>query len=52
MHGTPGPRRGSNVNELGVISDGALLVRDGVVQQTGHPAAVWRIWRKRAMRWK
>jgi len=35
LHGAQGPRRGSDLNELGVIHDGALLVRDGIVQQVG-----------------
>jgi len=35
LHGPQGPRRGSQLNDLGIISDGALLVRDGVVQQVG-----------------
>lgn len=35
LHGAQGPRRGNDLNELGIIHDGALLVRDGVVQQVG-----------------
>jgi len=35
LHGAQGPRRGNDLNELGVIHDGALLVRDGIVQQVG-----------------
>jgi imidazolonepropionase len=35
LHGPQGPRRGSQLNEIGIIPDGALLIRDGVVQQVG-----------------
>ena len=35
LHGTPGPRRGPHLKELGIIHDGAVLVRDGIVHQVG-----------------
>jgi imidazolonepropionase len=35
MRGPKGPRRGLALDELSIISDGALLVRDGVVLQVG-----------------
>ncbi|HMC62998.1 MAG TPA: amidohydrolase family protein, partial [Candidatus Solibacter sp.] len=35
MRGPKGPRRGLALDELSIISDGALLVRDGVVLEVG-----------------
>jgi imidazolonepropionase len=35
LHGPQGPRRDGQLNDIGIINDGALLVRDGVVQQVG-----------------
>ena len=35
LRGSHGPRCGSALNELGLIPDGALLVRDGVVLEAG-----------------
>ena len=35
MRGPKGPRRGLALDELSTISDGALLVRDGVVLEVG-----------------
>jgi imidazolonepropionase len=35
MRGPKGPRRGPALDELSIISDGALLVRDGVVLEVG-----------------
>jgi len=35
LRGASGPRRGSAMSDLNVISDGALLVRDGVVEEVG-----------------
>ena len=35
MRGPKGPRRGLALNELSIITDGALLVRDGVVLEVG-----------------
>jgi imidazolonepropionase len=35
MHGAAGPRRGDALNELSVIPDGALLIRDGRIEQAG-----------------
>jgi imidazolonepropionase len=35
MRGPRGPRRGLALNELNIISDGALLVRDGVLVEVG-----------------
>jgi len=35
MRTPKGPRRGFALNELSIISDGALLIRDGVVLQVG-----------------
>jgi imidazolonepropionase len=35
-----GPRRGKNLSDLGIIKDGALLVRDGVIAAVGARAKV------------
>jgi imidazolonepropionase len=35
LRGPRGPRRGADLNELGIIHDGALLIRDGVLQEVG-----------------
>ena len=35
MRGRQGPRRGPALNELGIIPDGALLIRDGVLVEVG-----------------
>jgi imidazolonepropionase len=35
LHGSRGPRRGSELKDPGVIQDGALLIRDGVIRQVG-----------------
>jgi imidazolonepropionase len=35
LRGPRGPRRGDDLNELGIIHDGALLIRDGVLQEVG-----------------
>jgi len=35
LRGPRGPRRGGDLNELGIIHDGALLIRDGVLQEVG-----------------
>lgn len=35
LRGPTGPRRGDALRELGIIHDGALLIRDGVIEQAG-----------------
>jgi imidazolonepropionase len=35
LRGARGPRRGGDLNELGIIHDGALLIRDGVLEEVG-----------------
>ena len=35
VRGTPGPRRGPSLNELNVIHDGAILIRDGILVEVG-----------------
>lgn len=35
LRGSQGVRRGSGLDELGIISDGALLIRDGVLLEVG-----------------
>ncbi len=40
LRGPKGARRGAELNELGVIPHGALLIRDGVIQEVGLAARV------------
>jgi len=35
LHGPPGPRRGAGLQELGIIADGAVLIRDGLIHDVG-----------------
>jgi len=35
LRGAKGPRRGPELQELGIIQDGALLIRDGVIEEVG-----------------
>ncbi len=35
LHGSTAPRRGPTLRDLGIIHDGALLVRDGVIEEVG-----------------
>jgi imidazolonepropionase len=35
LHGPSGPRRGDSMRQLGVIEDGAVLIRDGVISNVG-----------------
>jgi imidazolonepropionase len=35
LRGSAGPRRGSQLNDLGLIPDGAILIVDGVIRESG-----------------
>jgi imidazolonepropionase len=35
MRGVKGPRRGPELQDLGIISDGSLLIRDGLIEEVG-----------------
>ena len=35
LRGPKGPRRGATLNELNIISDGSVLIRDGVIEEVG-----------------
>ena len=35
LRGSKGPRRGADLDDLGVIADGAVLIRDGVIEEVG-----------------
>ena len=35
VRGPKGPRRGANLQDIGIIPDGSLLIRDGVIQEVG-----------------
>jgi imidazolonepropionase len=36
LRGPSGPRRGSAMSDLSIISDGALLIRDGIIEEAGQ----------------
>jgi imidazolonepropionase len=38
-----GPRRGDSLSKLGIIEDGALLVRDGVIEEVGTRAEIEKL---------
>jgi imidazolonepropionase len=40
LRGPAGPRRGAALGELGIIEDGAILIRDGVIVQVGSTRRV------------
>jgi imidazolonepropionase len=42
MRGLAGPRRGRNLGSLGIIEDGALLVRDGRIVAVGSTSDIMR----------
>src|SRR5260370_1310319 len=35
LHGPSGPRRGSAMRDLGIIQDGAVLIVDGIIRESG-----------------
>lgn len=35
LHGAQGPRRGTGMRELGLVADGAVLIRDGTIEEVG-----------------
>jgi imidazolonepropionase len=47
LRGPKGPRRGPELNELGIIADGALLIRDGVLIEVGPTRRVENLERAR-----
>jgi imidazolonepropionase len=40
LRGSSAPRRGAQLKELGIISDGSLLIKDGVIDQVGSTRRV------------
>ena len=40
LRGPKGARRGTDLNELGVIPHGAMLIRDGVIEEVGPAVRV------------
>lgn len=36
----PGPKTGADMNDLGIIEDGAVVIEDGIVQAAGTTAAI------------
>ena len=43
LHGPTGPRRGTDLRNLGLIQDGAVLIVDGLIQQVGPSRRVENI---------
>jgi imidazolonepropionase len=43
LRGPDGPRRGAALGDVGVVSDGAVLVRDGSIEAVGPAAKVERL---------
>jgi imidazolonepropionase len=35
LRGSKGPRRGADLDDLGMIADGAVLIRDGLIEEVG-----------------
>src|SRR5436309_12918414 len=35
MRGSKAPRRGAELKDLGIITDGSVLIRDGVIEELG-----------------
>lgn len=50
LHGPPGPRRGSEMQELAIIPDGAVLIRDGMIEDVGPTRRVANLLRARRAR--
>jgi imidazolonepropionase len=50
LHGPPGPRRGPEMQELAIIPDGAVLIRDGVIEDVGPTRRVANLQRARRAR--
>jgi imidazolonepropionase len=42
LRGAPGPRTGAAMRELAIISDGGMIVRDGVIEKIGRSEEVER----------
>jgi len=40
LHGPQGPRRGSALRDLGLVHDGSVLIRDGVIEEVGSSRRV------------
>src|SRR5689334_6371924 len=43
LSGPAGPRRGAALSRLGLIEDGAVLIRDGKVAATGRSAEIRKL---------
>ncbi|MFN0171907.1 MAG: amidohydrolase family protein [Bryobacteraceae bacterium] len=50
LRGTPGPRRGAALSELNSISNGALLIQDGVIREAGPSRRIENLKAARAAR--
>ncbi|MDP9170003.1 MAG: amidohydrolase family protein, partial [Acidobacteriota bacterium] len=50
LRGPSGPRRGAAMNQLNVITDGAVLIRDGVIDEVGPERRVENLGKARKAR--
>src|SRR5690242_2979948 len=50
LHGSPGPRRGPDMRNLAMVPDGALLIRNGVIEDVGPTRRVANLMRAKRAR--
>jgi imidazolonepropionase len=50
LHGSPGPRRGPDMRNLAMIPDGAVLIRNGVIEDVGPTRRVANLVRAKRAR--
>ncbi len=50
LHGPSGPRRGAAMNEIAVVNDGALLIHNGAIQESGPTRRIENLQQARAAR--
>jgi imidazolonepropionase len=50
LHGPPGPRRGPEMRNLAIIPDGAILIRNGVIEDVGPTRRVANLVRAKRAR--
>jgi imidazolonepropionase len=50
LHGASGPRRGSATQELQIVPDGALLIRNGIIEESGPTQRIENLQKARGAR--
>jgi len=50
LHGPSGPRRGAAMNEIAVVNDGAVLIHNGAIQESGPSRRIENLQQARAAR--